>query len=448
MLSSYFDTCANIKPQLIQRVHLSILQRRLDTQAGYIKSRLLAGAESAFMFSKLRLLVCSVVTATMVSGTGFASAQGIFETGSLYGSVLKGAPQGGFNAGIGAGRCGQNINNIISPGSGGRGGGGGGSSARGQGGAGQIDPLVAAQAARQANAFYEQARQKEKGGKLDEATKLYNQCLSVRQSVWGDRDPAIGQILNTMARLYRKQGKLSDAESTYRKLLADSVHKNGPGSAESCPVLSLLGDICAEEKKFGDACSFYNQLLALRLRKLGEDHPDTLSARMSLASALANLGKYQDAEPLLKAALSSRDSAGDKGSAQLLSILEAYSGVLRETDRSAEAEQLESRAQAIRASRAPAADTATAVKAADTTAAVKAADAAAAAGKEAGAPPADARPEASASGQPAPSQKADTPDKPPVAPAAAAPANESDRSASGQATAATQPAAANSGSSN
>ena len=63
-------------------------------------------------------------------------------------------------------------------------------------------------------------------------------------------------------------------------------------------------------------------------------------------------GKYASAEPLLKRALAISEKALGPDHPHLATSLENYAGLLHETGRSAEATEMEARAEAIRAKHA------------------------------------------------------------------------------------------------
>ena len=63
-------------------------------------------------------------------------------------------------------------------------------------------------------------------------------------------------------------------------------------------------------------------------------------------------GRYAEAEPLFQRGLAIREAALGSSHLALATSLESYAALLRETERTDEAEELEARAQAIRAKNA------------------------------------------------------------------------------------------------
>jgi tetratricopeptide (TPR) repeat protein len=276
-----------------------------------------------------------------------AGAQGIMEAGSVWGSALKGGGNAP-NAGAGAQNAGRNLNSILGGGRGGR-----SSPANSPGVQSSfttqryVDPEVVSAAGVEATKLYLQARKSEQAGKTAEAQKLYSQSLRLREEYWADRDPAIFEILNIQAKLYKKNGQTAELEDCYRHILKSGARKYGPGAFEMCPTMVAVADLCFEQRKYADAAGFYKQAVALKERMKASDEEMT-KLKLPMADSLAQSGKSAEAESLYKALLESKDRSANPDKGQLLRILLGYSGLLREADRTDEAERLEARAKTLK----------------------------------------------------------------------------------------------------
>lgn len=276
------------------------------------------------------LASCSLVVPT-------ANAQGIMETGSVWGSAATG--------GGGAHSAGRNLSNILT---------GGKSSPANSAGVRSsfatqryVDPDVVSAAGVEATKLYLQAKKSEQAGKTAEALKLYSQSLRLREEYWADRDPAIFEILHTQAKLYKKAGQSAELENCYRHILKCGARKYGPGAVEMCPTMISLANLCFEQHKYADAANFYQQAVALKERLHASDDELT-KLKIPMADALAQAGKTAEAESLYRSLIESKDKSSNPDKGQLVRLLLGYSGLLREADRTADAEKLEARAQALK----------------------------------------------------------------------------------------------------
>lgn len=131
----------------------------------------------------------------------------------------------------------------------------------------------------QANNLYIHAALKQKAGKVNEAIKLYGQCASLRQSVWGEHDPELAKLYSTLASLYKKQGDLQNAETCSRRALSIAV-KNGVSINEQ---RKSLVEVLAAEKKYEEAYSMYRQVVECDERALGANNQVLTSEEVRLA---------------------------------------------------------------------------------------------------------------------------------------------------------------------
>jgi tetratricopeptide (TPR) repeat protein len=280
----------------------------------------------------LRLSLTAVVSCLVLAPAAFG--QGISEYGGLLGA--QGKPSGSLVNTLTQtyGSAGQRVDNAIN-----------GSNYVSNIGHihAMVSPEEAASYGKQANNYYLAGQAALKQGNSHEAIRQFSSALLIRQRIWGDADPAVGQILLQQAELYRKTGALHDCENNYRRLLAINTKRYGPGAKELDKTICSLADLCERQCDTTDALSFYRQLVAIRQRYELPDSACLKSARLKLATALTETCDYPAAEQIFKDAIAHEDASATPDNAYLCKCLDSYGGLLRETFRSDEAVKVEDR---------------------------------------------------------------------------------------------------------
>ncbi len=149
-------------------------------------------------------------------------------------------------------------------------------------------------------------------------------------------------ILNNLGRAYLEQKKFDQAESvllrvfSYEKTAGLTQSKDFPSTANSLAILYV------QLEKFSAAADMYKLLIST------SEASKTEIANYLRSLALVNLceKKYFEAEPLFKRSIALLEEQHCQ--ADLAKSLEGYAGLLRNTDRIAEAVELEKRASSLR----------------------------------------------------------------------------------------------------
>jgi tetratricopeptide (TPR) repeat protein len=172
----------------------------------------------------------------------------------------------------------------------------------------------------------------ESAGKFEEAAKLAEELLGLRERLQGAAHWQTADARRQMEALRRiaslpeaaqqelvAAGKLhaealalekkkcyAEAEVPLRKALA--IHRKHLGEEHSRTALSLsyLGEDMYFLGRYADAAAFQRQALAIRRKVLGEQHPDTAWSLHYLAGNLGLLNKFTEAEALDREALTIR----------------------------------------------------------------------------------------------------------------------------------------------
>ncbi len=203
-----------------------------------------------------------------------------------------------------------------------------------------------------------------------EAEALHKRALAIREKSLGKDHPDVAQSLNNLALLYDSQGRYAEAEPLHKRSLAireKSLGKNHPLVALS---LNNLAALYCSHAQYAEAEALHKRALAIREKSLGKDHPDVAISLNNLGGLYKTQGHYVKAEPLyiraleiyeitrsgwlavLPARWAAKRKALGPDQSLVATSLENYAALLRETQRTANAEEMEARAKAIRAKHA------------------------------------------------------------------------------------------------
>lgn len=282
-----------------------------------------------------------------------ALAQGISEMGAVHsmsatmGAGLhsqSGAASGGLNNVYGS------LNKQLgaaASGSSGSGGSGSSAAAMALGSTGDfpnvpVDPrLTVVTAGKESNRLYDLAVQKQKAGKNAEAEQLFLRSAAIRQTIWGNKDPAVWKIMEQIGALKTKRGDFAGAEQWYRVVLTAELKHYGAGTYELVPILEKMGQVSLAQKKYSDAQNYLQQVYTQRARKFGKDNPETVASALDLARAYSESGDLSSAADLLGKTVDAK--LNDAGSPQMIKLLEAYMAVLKKQNKQEEFTRIESK---------------------------------------------------------------------------------------------------------
>lgn len=228
-----------------------------------------------------------------------------------------------------------------------------------------------------ANIYYNQKR-------YESAEPLYKRVVEN-----AEKDPVLRKketlILQTLylGDCLSSNKKAGEAEAAYKKTLALMDEKIGSDSKMAIPILNKLGDVMYEQKKYNDVIPIMEReaklleksegpshvILALVLNNLADVYLKVdklpaaeLNAKKSMQILQANLNpddgahiavldtmaeiyraqkKFSEAEPLFKKAISIAKFSGEDGKEHLVTAMRHYAELLRQTNRTTEAQSVE-----------------------------------------------------------------------------------------------------------
>jgi C-terminal peptidase prc len=144
-----------------------------------------------------------------------------------------------------------------------------------------------------------------------------------------------------------QQARFADAEQAWQTALVEA-ERLGPDDPRLFPPLDVLGRFYLSQGRYPQAEPLLRRALTIRETVLGPAHPDVAQSLYFVALALHYQARYADAESLLRRALEIREQALRSDHPDVANSLNNLATVLYYQGRYAEADPLHRRALAIR----------------------------------------------------------------------------------------------------
>jgi serine/threonine-protein kinase len=139
-------------------------------------------------------------------------------------------------------------------------------------------------------------------GRYDEAEPLYRQALALRTELFGRDHPEVATTLNNLASLLEDRGDAAGAEKLYREILDLRRKIFGPRHPKVARSLSNLAFVLQVQGRHPEAEALYREALSIADERLDAGLDRAVYLR-NLASALLPQGRPAEAEPLARKAL-------------------------------------------------------------------------------------------------------------------------------------------------
>ncbi len=186
-------------------------------------------------------------------------------------------------------------------------------------------------------------------GRLDQASQSYDLLLEKMTILLRPDHPALAIPLRGMARIGQGNQQYANAERLFRRALGLLEKGSGSSHPDVASVCEDLAGLYVIQQRHSEAESLYLRVLAIREQMFGQDDPRLAASLNNLAGVYSIQDKITQAEPVYKKAVSVLESTYGRANANLVAILANYASLLRNAGRTAEADELDERAKAIRA---------------------------------------------------------------------------------------------------
>jgi tetratricopeptide (TPR) repeat protein len=182
---------------------------------------------------------------------------------------------------------------------------------------------------------------------LANAQATYEQQLKVDSEVFGPTSLQVSQTLAALAHTAMDQGDLARAESLARQDLAIGEKNSGTDSFSYSMSLMVIGYVLMAENKFSEARPYLEKAVKIHEELSGPQAMVLVSSKRLLCSVYDSLQQPAKAEPCNRAELTLLEKYYGANSTALAPVLSSESKSLRELGRSAEADDIDRRLQAL-----------------------------------------------------------------------------------------------------
>ncbi len=142
-----------------------------------------------------------------------------------------------------------------------------------------------------------------KAGELPRAEALYREALALHRRYRGERHPKITTLLNNLALVLKQQGKWDEAESFFLQALDLERQLFGEDHPEVALALNNLGSLLRSRGQLEKAEKAYREAIALVDEIFGPSHSAALVTSTGLARVMIEADRAQEAESLLREGL-------------------------------------------------------------------------------------------------------------------------------------------------
>ncbi|KAI1322280.1 hypothetical protein F5Y16DRAFT_413326 [Xylariaceae sp. FL0255] len=185
-------------------------------------------------------------------------------------------------------------------------------------------------------------------GKYNEAERLYQQTLELKEEVLGREHPSILGSINNLAEVLRSQGKYEEAEKINREILRLREKVLGRKHPDTLASMNNLANVLDNQGKYEKAEKIHREALRLNEEVLSKEHPSTLASMNNLANVLDNQGKYEEAEKIHREALRLNEEVLGREHPDTLDSMNNLANVLVRQEKYEEAEDMHRRGLELR----------------------------------------------------------------------------------------------------
>jgi len=161
----------------------------------------------------------------------------------------------------------------------------------------------------EARKLSKEARRLQLAGKYDEALRLGERALEIREKRLGPDHLEVARSLNNLAHIYYLRGDYAKAEPLYQRALVIREKALGPDHLEVADSLNSLSTLYWVKGDYAKSELLQQRALAIREKVLGPDHPDLATSLNNVAGIYNFKGDYAKAEQLYQRSLAIREKA-------------------------------------------------------------------------------------------------------------------------------------------
>jgi len=136
--------------------------------------------------------------------------------------------------------------------------------------------------------------------KPDEAQRIFEQVLNIRQSLYGNQHRLTLKTMNSLGVCYSLKGDLVPAFEMLSQALEGQQQLLGETHHDTLITVSNIADVYQKQGKLNEAAELLKVVLDRTIEQFGEVHEQTINAGLGLAGVLTESGKTAEAIELFK----------------------------------------------------------------------------------------------------------------------------------------------------
>jgi CHAT domain-containing protein/tetratricopeptide (TPR) repeat protein len=211
-------------------------------------------------------------------------------------------------------------------------------------------PAVQSPQLEEADRLMQEAKEFYGQGKYEDAIRLIERSLAIREAALGAEHPDVASTLNNLAGLHLRRGDYARSESLFRRALSISEKAQGPEHPSVTSILDNLAQLYFERGDYLRAAPLRERALANREKRFGPAHPNVARALKDLGIVYLAQGEYARAEPLFRRSLEIYEKTLEPGHPVLAGPIYYLAETYRAKGDYMQAEPLHRRALSIRES--------------------------------------------------------------------------------------------------
>jgi len=184
-------------------------------------------------------------------------------------------------------------------------------------------------------------------GDYTKAEPLYERALAILERVLGPEHPRVAATLDNLAILYDSKGYYEKAEPLHRRALSIQEKALGPEDPEVAVYINNLAILYTIISDYDKAEPLFRRSLAISEKALGPEHPEIARPLNNLANLYYDKGDYVKAESLYKRALTIWEKTLGPEHPEVANTLDNLAVIYQERGEYGKAEPLYGRALAI-----------------------------------------------------------------------------------------------------
>ena len=164
-----------------------------------------------------------------------------------------------------------------------------------------------------ATSLHHLAQLHQEQGNYEQAESLFREALSIRRAVLGNQHPNVAATLSQLGSLlWFNKGEYAPADSALRAALSIRRATLGNAHIDVAASLNTLANVNHRQGKYDQAEPYYREALTLYRERLGR-HPNVAIVQSNFAALLRDRGAYAEAERQQREALAiHRETVGDE----------------------------------------------------------------------------------------------------------------------------------------